>query len=635
MESFNASALWDLSLPPSLPSLADDEFIALLQKQFGANNAKEDSSPIVNIDPQNLSRVPPVRPIATPPSEDSSPSPPSASDLPTSRSRRESGAYGDESYSRQSDREDDPDLKRKASEDDLEDEPSHKSQHRCPFPRSYHVHVIYANLISASSKMSSAARRKSTGNSNTDESRLLKRKEQNRAAQRAFRERKEKHVKDLEDKVAALEEKNTVAVSENESLREVITRLQDENIRLRSSSFTFSVPASSSEGQSSKGASRGSPSDSRQDTSMNLFNSPATASTSASASTHDSPQNLFVSDKNDSPLSFLGPGLTVVNPDQRTATATADAMGMDFGFGPTVTSTPYTTIASNPLFMSFREPDPFDPLGHTNQAFPQSNQSFDFSQQLFPGWPDVAMDGNNVNGMQAFDLTNSLDELFGSLEYNGQGMEFMNVPKASPTSSLSPVSHQNMNNNSSGTNSGSSSSGSSPASIQSSGVSPGLARSNPGCDGKTKCTKENLAKFVAQDSGSMFAPRSTPSYAESDETSPAPVTPPPGSADDSCSEFPPCKGLQLPKTQKSEKNVEVMNAWRTIRHDPKYQSVDINQLCTEFASKAKCDGCQVVIEPSGMEEILETVEKSKKAKKQGNLFTAGNSAAEISSVMAK
>ena len=32
------------------------------------------------------------------------------------------------------------------------------------------------------------------------------------------------------------------------------------------------------------------------------------------------------------------------------------------------------------------------------------------------------------------------------------------------------------------------------------------------------------------------------------------------------------------------------------------QDVDINQLCSEFASKAKCDGCQVVIEPSGMQE---------------------------------
>jgi hypothetical protein len=32
---------------------------------------------------------------------------------------------------------------------------------------------------------------------------VQKRKLQNRAAQRAFRERKEKHVRDLEDKVAA------------------------------------------------------------------------------------------------------------------------------------------------------------------------------------------------------------------------------------------------------------------------------------------------------------------------------------------------------------------------------------------------------------------------------------------------
>lgn len=67
----------------------------------------------------------------------------------------------------------------------------------------------------STSKKASSSRRKSTGNpvsahlvietSRTtvlivflkDESRLMKRKEQNRAAQRAFRERKEKHVKDV------------------------------------------------------------------------------------------------------------------------------------------------------------------------------------------------------------------------------------------------------------------------------------------------------------------------------------------------------------------------------------------------------------------------------------------------------
>ncbi|KIO07348.1 hypothetical protein M404DRAFT_43642, partial [Pisolithus tinctorius Marx 270] len=66
-----------------------------------------------------------------------------------------------------------------------------------------------------------------------DESRLLKRKEQNRAAQRAFRERKEKHVKDLEDQVAALEAKNEEAQTENNNLRDLLSRLQQENIALR------------------------------------------------------------------------------------------------------------------------------------------------------------------------------------------------------------------------------------------------------------------------------------------------------------------------------------------------------------------------------------------------------------------
>ena len=77
-----------------------------------------------------------------------------------------------------------------------------------------------------------------------------KRKEQKSlAAQRAFRERKEKHVKDvniftpflivrrshiflvkLEDKVAALEAKNELANSENVNLRDLLARLQDTRI---------------------------------------------------------------------------------------------------------------------------------------------------------------------------------------------------------------------------------------------------------------------------------------------------------------------------------------------------------------------------------------------------------------------
>ena len=52
-----------------------------------------------------------------------------------------------------------------------------------------------------------------------------KRKAQNRAAQRAFRERKEKHLKDLETKVQELEKMSETANSENEVLRAQIDKM--------------------------------------------------------------------------------------------------------------------------------------------------------------------------------------------------------------------------------------------------------------------------------------------------------------------------------------------------------------------------------------------------------------------------
>lgn len=57
---------------------------------------------------------------------------------------------------------------------------------------------------------------------------MQKRKAQNRAAQRAFRERKEKHLKDLETKVDELEKASQTANQENGLLRAQVERLQVE-----------------------------------------------------------------------------------------------------------------------------------------------------------------------------------------------------------------------------------------------------------------------------------------------------------------------------------------------------------------------------------------------------------------------
>lgn len=79
-----------------------------------------------------------------------------------------------------------------------------------------------------------------------------KRKAQNRAAQRAFRERKEKHVKDLETKVEELQKVSDAASNENSTLRNQIARLTAElnqykqKISIMSASGTGAAPANRS-----------------------------------------------------------------------------------------------------------------------------------------------------------------------------------------------------------------------------------------------------------------------------------------------------------------------------------------------------------------------------------------------------
>ncbi|KAI9281531.1 hypothetical protein BY458DRAFT_552822 [Sporodiniella umbellata] len=79
-----------------------------------------------------------------------------------------------------------------------------------------------------------AANKSQTSEESQEKSR---RKEQNRAAQRAFRERKERHVKELEKRFKQFQDKHTLAIQqliqENQYLRSVICRLEVENCVLK------------------------------------------------------------------------------------------------------------------------------------------------------------------------------------------------------------------------------------------------------------------------------------------------------------------------------------------------------------------------------------------------------------------
>lgn len=78
------------------------------------------------------------------------------------------------------------------------------------------------------------------GRSSSEEKELTpqqsRRKEQNRQAQRAFRERKEKAFKDLEQKLATIEASSSNILNENEILKRELQKYQTENEILRATS---------------------------------------------------------------------------------------------------------------------------------------------------------------------------------------------------------------------------------------------------------------------------------------------------------------------------------------------------------------------------------------------------------------
>lgn len=84
------------------------------------------------------------------------------------------------------------------------------------------------------------------GSSDDDKDNLTpaqsRRKAQNRAAQRAFRERKERHVKDLELKLKSMDAHSTDLMTENERLKRELDRVATQNEILRATATPRRAP---------------------------------------------------------------------------------------------------------------------------------------------------------------------------------------------------------------------------------------------------------------------------------------------------------------------------------------------------------------------------------------------------------
>lgn len=399
----------------------------------------------------------------------------------------------------------------------------------------------------------------------------MRRKEQNRAAQRAFRERKEKHVHELEGRVAELEATQRAKDVENENLRDLLTRLQEENRVLKESSFSFSMPPPPSVPR-------------RTPPPPQLTHHSSSSSSSASQFSLPEPSVTPQLAPNSPPVDGVGDidwaSLTTFDPASLNM-LDADINMMDFsadGSFPDLAGAPYKTLASNPMFMSFAEPfsappsrqgsgawDPmnFSSFGSWAGAPVQQSPAQQQQQQLHAGWPPSRQPSHTQSELESL------------LSFPGTGGLPMDLASSS---TQSPVIHTNgqLMSRPQRTSSGSSTlpdlssvahpfqyapgslAGASPgaASMFSSmgmpSPDPAAEEANP-----AKCprTKADFAARIANELKSPFAPPALP----------ASVGLAPGGLGVSC------EGSAFPKTERSEQNIEVLQAWRQITSDPQFK----------------------------------------------------------------
>ena len=330
----------------------------------------------------------------------------------------------------------------------------------------------------------------------------------------------------MEDKVAELEAKNEQVLNENENLRDLLARLRNENVALNQSSFTFTAPKIPIK-------------------SLDTAELPKFASTSAPARSATSPvASEMSSPKTSNPLdwsslSTFDPAmLNLLDDSVSQPTATEGAMQLDFGFGRNTglaSNTPYTTIASNPKYMSFAST--FD--SPSNSSVPASNafvsSPFNFDMSSMSSWspPTASQDAQ-------------LDDLFAGYLSTMNPTDFSMQSQSS--ASVSPVSHH-------------------VATPFRSGTSPALSSSLPSAAPQAnKPSPDNPSSVLEKEPCRSKMLKELISLGE-----PSPFTTGALQGSESASTFPCREGAAFPKTTKSEKNIEVLTAWKNITSDPKFK----------------------------------------------------------------
>lgn len=247
---------------------------------------------------------------------------------------------------------------------------------------------------------------------------------------------------------------------------------------------------------------------------------------------------------------------------QQQPTATDSAMQLDFGFGPSglASNTPFTTLASNPMFMSYASSFDTTPSADSPSNSTNLNSALNFDMNSLTSWP-----------VQENVQSGSLDDLFqGYAMNNNHNIDFSFL--TSPAS-ISPVAHHISpplaTGNAQPLSLSSSPSSSSTDPLYTPKDSPPHQEFDPANHDTSQCpkTKAELVKCIEKSGPSPFAPVCTPTGVRK-------------SIDGSLGAMISCDGsTSFPKTQKSDQNVEVLSAWRSITSNPKFKVRPPGRIC--------------------------------------------------------
>ena len=386
--------------------------------------------------------------------------------------------------------------------------------------------------------------------------------------------------------MAALEAKNEAAEAENTNLRDLLSRLQQENLSLKQAQFTFEVPKPAPMPAPA-------PDSTAQHAPFSFFGTPSPFPPTSAPSQTSSKPSEFGADIDWNSLASFDPSMLSVldePPDVPMQTDTASSP-----FGQYALPQSYKTIANNPLLMSFVDESPTTSSSTTSP--PNSLDHFNFNFSTAPNsWTSANQSPSFTQSSGHTDFlhpNHSLDELFGGNYMGNQGPLDFNALVDSK--SMSPVAHANgvkpssasqksvssplLNSNNS---SPSTSNSQSPFSwISQPGESPpsGSESTPSGVNAPVCLSRSDIAKRIAAEGPSPFTDLANPLLRKT--------------SDMSTGDMISCQGSKFPRTQESPENIEVLKAWRCITQNPHFK---VRVLCSTsyvgaFVSICSMTGC--------------------------------------------